>query len=201
MTIFAAIRGFTYLARDAYSAAAGLLCGPGLPGYDDADLLAEHEAAEEFSEPVSPFGPFAAPGPDGVVCADGCDAWSISSNCKQHAGAWEPQDDCGLGAEREPWGLEDKPNATEPWCDCPLGVKYPNHVCVPFSAIWEPPLTADELVAVRQLIEERFPPHAPVASASPPTPADATGLTLANDPQSVHQRHMRRLLGEDQGRP
>lgn len=46
-------------------------------------------------------------------------------------------------------------------------------------------------------------PHAPVASASPQTPADATGSdpTLANDPDSVQRRHMRRLLGEDQGRP
>jgi hypothetical protein len=39
----------------------------------------------QFVSAPSPFGPHAAPGPDGVVCAHGCDAWSISSDCEQHA--------------------------------------------------------------------------------------------------------------------
>lgn len=25
-----------------------------------------------------------APGPDGIVCGNGCDAWSINSDCPQH---------------------------------------------------------------------------------------------------------------------
>ncbi len=29
--------------------------------------------------------PHAAPGPDGIICAHGCDAWSISFDCEQHA--------------------------------------------------------------------------------------------------------------------
>lgn len=85
---------------------------------------------------------------------------------------------------------------------------------IPDGEAWEPSLNSSEIVAVRQLIEERFGDQSSAAPASQTdAPGEASGvpegvstpdpdapsghLTLGNDPSAVHERALRRQLDED----
>lgn len=46
--------------------------------------ISEESKARMKARYMNRFGPNAAPGPDGIVCRWGCDAWSINSRCEQH---------------------------------------------------------------------------------------------------------------------
>lgn len=41
-------------------------------------------AHDRTRRPNPPYGEHQAPGPDGVVCEKGCDAWSVDPVCPQH---------------------------------------------------------------------------------------------------------------------
>jgi hypothetical protein len=45
--------------------------------YDCVQQLWEHARSDDAN--------FIAPGPDGTVCENGCDKWSINSSCIQHS--------------------------------------------------------------------------------------------------------------------
>ncbi|WP_216639185.1 hypothetical protein, partial [Mycobacterium asiaticum] len=178
MTLRSTFRAVSHLAADAWGCLRAFADGKAVNGYYDhmADVLADREAAVEVAEP-------------------------------DESGADERLADCGLG---EPIGTF----AGVPVYEVPdlhpdslggLGAALQARREGPRSLTVEPPLTNNELVAVRQLIEERFPQtSAAPGDAMPPTAAEpspvpdpsASGAgegipTLGNDPSSVHARMTR----------
>jgi hypothetical protein len=136
---------------------------------------------------------------------------------------WEQQ----RGAERLAEKEAEEEVAEPVECDGKCATAYDFHVygtdndLVQMLSPMEPlpliaPLTADEVISVRQLLAERFLSQSSAAPASQTdAPGEASGvpegvstpdpdatsghLTLGNDPQSVHERALRQRREEDRG--
>jgi hypothetical protein len=176
-----------------------------------AERLAEKEAGEEVSEPQdAPYlHPIAPPQRGDRVAVQLADGSLLS-------GVFDPSFPGKIDTDPERWNQASRLAALD--MPQPVGTFEDDQDWVrkdiPDGEVWEPPLNSSEIVAVRQLIEERFGDNASAAPASQTdAPGEASGvpegvstpdpdapsghLTLGNDPAAIHARRMRQLADED----
>lgn len=213
MSLFSAVRGLWWVASEVVDAARQLV--EFRPGQDDyrahlADVLAEKEAGEEVTEPreriVIPDGPPISMSEFTLGKLHKC---SEESCCYQDDDRYEPNmyGTGGLVAHNVIVGPS--PEDAEAQDDCGLGGSTQEL----FNAAWltscikpEPlvtPLNADEVLAVRRLLESSAAPGvSPVEAAdSGPgvTPPDPTPGPHPTSPAEAHKQALTPALNKDRG--